>query len=254
MPVALALSPHLDDAAFSCGGTLALLARRGWQVVLCTVFTATVDNPTGFALACQTDKGVGPEVDYMALRRDEDRAAAEALGLGAPLWLPFPEAPHRGYGSAAELFGGLRPDDGITEPVAEAIGALVQSLAPDLLLAPQAVGGHVDHVAVVDVIRRLAPAEPIAWWRDSPYAARDGAPAEPFRDGMAALPEDQVVLTPEPLAAKRAACLAYGSQIPFQFGGPDGLDATLARSGTVERFRLQGAVNVRPPEPPAAPA
>jgi LmbE family N-acetylglucosaminyl deacetylase len=195
MPVALALSPHLDDAAFSCGGTLALLARRGWQVVLCTVFTASVDNPTGFALACQADKGVGPEIDY--------------------------------------------------------IGALLRSLAPDLLFAPQAIGGHVDHVAVVRALQALAPPEPIAWWRDAPYAFRDEAPAEPFREAMAALPEDQVVLTPEPLAAKRAACLSYASQIPFQFGGPEGLDATLARSGTVERFRLQGAVDFRP-EPSSA--
>jgi LmbE family N-acetylglucosaminyl deacetylase len=251
MPVALALSPHLDDAAFSCGGTLALLARRGWQVVLCTVFTASVDNPTGFALACQADKGVGPEIDYMALRRDEDRAAAEALGLGAPLWLPFPEAPHRGYGSAPELFAALRPDDEIAEPVAEAIGALLRSLAPDLLFAPQAIGGHVDHVAVVRALQALAPPEPIAWWRDAPYAFRDGGPAEPFREAMTALPEDQVVLTPEPLAARRAACLSYASQIPFQFGGPEGLDATLARYGTVERFRLQGAVDFRP-EPSSA--
>ena len=28
----LAVSPHLDDAAFSCGGTLARLARAGWEV------------------------------------------------------------------------------------------------------------------------------------------------------------------------------------------------------------------------------
>jgi LmbE family N-acetylglucosaminyl deacetylase len=148
----------------------------------------------------------------------------------------------------------LRPDDGIAEPVAEAIGALVRSLAPDLLFAPQAIGGHVDHVAVVRALQALAPGEPIAWWRDAPYAVRDEAPAEPFRDIMAALAEDQVVLTPEPLAAKRAACLAYGSQIPFQFGGPEGLDATLARSGTVERFRLQGAVDFRPEPSPVASA
>ena len=252
MPIALALSPHLDDAAFSCGGTLALLGRRGWQVVLATVFTTSVENPTGFALACQTDKGLGPEVDYMALRRDEDRAAAEALGLGAPLWLPFREAPHRGYGSASELFAPPRADDDVAEPIAEALRALLASLNPDVLFAPQAIGGHVDHVAVVRALELLAPAAPIAWWRDYPYAVRTDAPAEPFRELMAALPEDQVMLTPEPLAAKRAACLSYGSQIGFQFGGPDGLDAALAGSGTVERFRLQGAVDLRQPEPPAS--
>ena len=79
MPTALALSPHLDDAAFSCGGTLARLAGAGWRVVVATAFTATVPEPSGFALACQLDKGLAPEVDYMALRRDEDAAAMRAL-------------------------------------------------------------------------------------------------------------------------------------------------------------------------------
>ncbi|WP_207955961.1 PIG-L deacetylase family protein [Rubrobacter marinus] len=82
-PTALFVSPHLDDVAFSCGGALALLAREGWRTVLATVFTRSVPDPTGFALACQTDKGLPPEVDYMALRREEDREAARRLGAGS---------------------------------------------------------------------------------------------------------------------------------------------------------------------------
>ena len=70
MPTALALSPHLDDAAFSCGGLLASLAQAGWRVVMATLFTGSVAEPKGFALACQLDKGLGPEIDYMALRRE----------------------------------------------------------------------------------------------------------------------------------------------------------------------------------------
>lgn len=112
MPAALALSPHLDDAAFSCGGTLHRLAQAGWDVTMATLFTGSVRDPQGFALACQTDKGLGPQVDYMALRRDEDAAAARSLGIVAR-HLPFREAPHRGYGSAPELFAGTRPDDAI---------------------------------------------------------------------------------------------------------------------------------------------
>ena len=94
---ALALSPHLDDAAFSCGGTLALLVSRGWRVVLATLFTRSMPDPQGFALACQLDKGLDATVDYMALRRAEDVAACRALGLGEPVHIPLPEAPHRVY-------------------------------------------------------------------------------------------------------------------------------------------------------------
>ena len=108
MPTALILSPHLDDAVFSCGGLMAQLVDSGWCTVMATAFTATVLPVTGFPLACQLDKGLSAEVDYMALRREEDRRAASVLGVQDVRWLDLPEAPHRGYGSAPELFGEIR--------------------------------------------------------------------------------------------------------------------------------------------------
>ena len=137
MPTALVLSPHLDDAAFSCGGSMAQLADAGWRTVMATAFTATVLPVTGFALACQLDKGLGPDVDYMALRREEDRAAAAILGVADLRWLDLPEAPHRGYGSAAALFGAIREDDAMWRPLAGKIAALLGDVQPDLVLAPQ---------------------------------------------------------------------------------------------------------------------
>ena len=160
MQTALAISPHLDDAVFSAGGMLARLARAGWRVVVATVFTASVPDPRGFALACQLDKGLGPEIDYMALRRDEDAVACAHIGA-EPRWLPFAEAPHRGYGSAAALFAGLHPEDDIVARLAPALRALIAGIAPDLMLAPQAVGAHVDHVAVVLALDGCRDADPL---------------------------------------------------------------------------------------------
>lgn len=234
MRTALALSPHLDDAAFSCGGTLALLARAGWRVVVATLFTQSVPDPTGFALACQLDKGLGPEIDYMALRRREDEAACAALGA-EPRWLPFREAPHRGYASAAELFDEVRRDDDIGPALTSAVTDLVAELRPALVLAPQAIGGHVDHVQVVRALDRVGA--PVAWWRDFPYVTRETHPAEPFADRMSALPEHAVPLSDHAMQAKRSACLAYASQLGYQFGGPEGLDRRLAAAGRVELFR-----------------
>ncbi len=236
---ALAISPHLDDAVFSAGGTLARLAARGWQVVMATVFTASVANPRGFALACQLDKGLAPEVDYMALRRGEDRDAARALGI-EPIHLPFREAPHRGYGSAPELFAELRPDDRIGANLADAFERLVADTGPDLILAPQAVGGHVDHVQVVRAFRGAQPPLPVLWWRDFPYTVRSAAPKEPLRAIFAPFPEQVVRLDAEAERCKAEACAAYASQIGFQFGGLEGLKARLAAEDGVERFRLQG--------------
>ena len=222
MPHALALSPHLDDAAFSCGGTLARLVQAGWEVTVCTIFTRSVAAPTGFALACQTDKGLAPEVDYMALRRGEDRAACAALGA-APLWLDHAEAPHRGYHSAAALFGPLLDGD-------PAHGLELPALKADLVLAPQAVGGHVDHVLLARALR--AETRPILWWTDFPYAKRDEAPRPMAK--LKALPEHSVM---GDATARLAACAAYTTQLGFQFGGLEGLRVALAVAGPVERFR-----------------
>ncbi|MCB4805438.1 LmbE family N-acetylglucosaminyl deacetylase [Methylobacterium brachiatum] len=240
MPTALALSPHLDDAAFSCGGLLASLAGEGWRVVMATLFTGSVVDPKGFALACQLDKGLPAEIDYMALRRAEDVRAVEELGIAPPLHLPFREAPHRGYGSAPELFSAPRADDGIAADLAPALAELVAAERPDLILAPQAVGGHVDHVQAVRALTSLAVPIPILWWRDFPYTVREATPREPLADLFATLPVRRIALDPGARARKRAACAAYTSQIGFQFGGVAGLDARLAREEGIEGFRLAG--------------
>ena len=238
---ALAVSPHLDDAAFSCGGMLATLAANGWRVLLATVFTASVPDPQGFALACQLDKGLPASVDYMALRRAEDAEAARALRLDPPLWLPFREAPHRGYESAPALFAGVQPGDHIDAELGKAFADLIDSYRPDLLLAPQAIGGHVDHVQVVRALQRAAGPLPVLWWMDFPYTLRADTPKRPFSEDMSALEERTLTLDPLSLAAKREACRAYVSQLGFQFGGVDGLDRRLAENGPTERFRAQGA-------------
>ena len=236
MPSALALSPHLDDAAFSCGGTLATLAAGGWRVVVATLFALSVPDPSGFALACQLDKGLGPEVDYMALRRAEDGAAMRALRAEA-IHVALPEAPHRGYESAAALFGEVGAEDRIADLLDAAIADLLGEVRPDLVLAPQAIGGHVDHVQVARALHRAAPTAPGLRWRDFPYTVRQAAPRDPFASRHAALPHVGVTLAPEAVAAKREACLAYRSQLGFQFGGPAGLLRRLGEDGPVERFR-----------------
>ena len=230
MLTALALSPHLDDAAFSAGGLLTTLAAGGWRVVMATIFTQSVPAPQGFALACQLDKGLDPDTDYMALRRDEDDAAAAALGLAAPRHLPFREAPHRGYASAPELFADLRADDAIDRAIAPALADLIAAEAPDLLLAPQAVGGHVDHVQVVRALRSVAPAVPILWWRDFPYTVREATPKEPLAPLFADLPAQAVAFDAE--AQARRANRPAGNGESGGDGGGAGNGGGEASGGT----------------------
>ncbi len=252
---AVAVSPHLDDAVFSVGGVLALLSRTGWRVRVVTCFTASVADPCPFALSTQLDKGLPADVDYMALRRAEDRAAQRRLGTLAPVHLPLPEAPHRGYRSAPELFTPPRPGD-----TAEA--QLRQLLRPhlaraDLVLAPQAIGGHVDHLLTARAAAATAPPSRTGWWRDVPYVARTPPPGAGLRRGVPGDAEDAdageagagevdvgevdagevTVDIGAVLADKIAAARCYTTQLGFQFGGPRETGEVLSSVARSESLR-----------------
>lgn len=203
----LFVSPHLDDAVFSAGALIADLTPEH-EVVIATVFTQSVPNPTGFALRCQTDKDIAADVDYMALRRAEDAQATANLGARA-MWLDLPEAPHRGYDSASALFGPRLPQDDLG-PVTAAIAPLVAQAS--LVFGPYGHGKHVDHLLVRDALQACGWA---LYWLDQPYALR-----APFK-ADAALTQRHYAPKPTAVSAKLAACAAYASQLDFQFGGVD---------------------------------
>lgn len=213
---ALFISPHLDDVAFSCGGTLVKLLRANWRVCLCTVFTASVPNPGEFALACQLDKNLAPEVDYMKLRRDEDREFARAAGLGELIHLPHREAPHRNYNSPAELFAGVHQRDVVWRDVAPELRSLAGRTSASIVFAPQGLGNHADHLQVIRAVLAAGLAPNTLWYRDTPYAIREphAAPSPLLSKGLRRV----AVRIDETLETKSDACGAYTTQVPFQFG------------------------------------
>ena len=224
MKTAFFISPHLDDVVFSCGGTLAKLADENWQTILCTIFTKSVINPQGFALACQLDKNLAADLDYMKLRRAEDCRAAKILGAAESLHLNFLEAPHRGYESAPELFAGEKHGDKIWKKVAEHFEMLNEIHQPEIIFAPQGLGNHVDHLQTIRAVRKVFPVEKIRWYRDMPYAIRQSdAPSELLPPGLFPFFSEIEDYLPQ----KIAACAAYRSQINFQFGSLDQIKPTL---------------------------
>jgi LmbE family N-acetylglucosaminyl deacetylase len=198
------------------------------RVVTC--FTASVADPSPFALSTQLDKGLTADVDYMALRRAEDAAALARLGA-EPVHLPLPEAPHRGYTSAPDLFAGQHADDDVAGPLRDALAPHLDGA--DLVLAPQAIGDHVDHRVVVDVVAALRP--DALYWRDAPYVLRrpDAAPWRGVPPGA-----EQHVEIGAHLDAKAAAGRCYATQVGFQFGGPDEVAPALAALARAEADRV----------------
>lgn len=233
MKYAVAVSPHLDDAVFSAGATIAALVVAGWRVRVVTCFTLSVADPSPFALSTQLDKGLPADVDYMALRRAEDAAALAVLGA-QPVHLPLPEAPHRGYTSAPDLFAGVHGDDRIIDEVQAALSPHLAGA--DVVLAPQAIGDHADHRVVTDAVAALVPEA--LWWRDAPYVLR--CPDAPPWTGVPAGGERAICIATH-LTTKIDAACRYVSQLGFQFGGVQHVGPQLRKLAVAEATRTGSA-------------
>ena len=229
----LFLSPHLDDAVFSAGGYIAALVGSGYEVEIVTYFTKSVLHPTGFALACQLDKNLGPEVDYMTLRREEDVAAGKELGASVR-HLDLAEAPHRGYHSAEELFAGVHELDNLDQDIDALSTTLLQDDAVVAVFAPIGIGNHADHLQVRAAVERLYPMFPekeFFFWYDQPYLVN--RPEEKpdcehsgtdCTDLLEDLPPRKFSFdTSTHFERKMHACDCYTTQVPFQFKDSAGM-------------------------------
>lgn len=78
MKTAMIFSPHADDAAAFCGGTLAKFAAEGWKIVLVRVTDDALDS-------------VGLTVEETVRRNTEElHLAAEIMGISEIVELGFP--------------------------------------------------------------------------------------------------------------------------------------------------------------------
>jgi LmbE family N-acetylglucosaminyl deacetylase len=174
------ISPHLDDVVLSCGGTLAHLARRRAEVILVTVFTADSANEAQLSpLARQLHQEWNEDSHPFRLRRQEDRAVAERLGIKYR-WLGFLDAIYRDpdLQDSGELFlTEFDPrSDPCFEPVRDAIWQLVNEHPGAIVFAPLGLGHHRDHLLVHHVLQDVkamtSAASEYYYYEDYPYAAK----------------------------------------------------------------------------------
>lgn len=159
MPVHLFLSPHLDDAVLSCGGTIHQLAQRGEQVVILTVMAGEPpDNlpNTPSLQAVQARWGTGHHL--VGARRAEDIRAARRLGAKV-VHLTLLECLFRtarsGDGSRAALYPKEDSPFREYEKADEAQVLLLESQScvregVVTIYAPLCVDHHIDHRLVRD--------------------------------------------------------------------------------------------------------
>ncbi len=191
------ISPHLDDAVFSCGS---LLARRPGSTVV-TVFTGV---PEDASVLTQWDRDCGFTSAGQAMqeRTKENRRALAAL-----------RAEDHALGLLDCQY--LECPDAAMPQLTEALLSTLQDLSPDAVALPLGLF-HGDHIRVSDAALLIWETWPeMAWflYEDAPYRAQPGA----VQQRLVQLHARGLVLTPANFlgdpAAKAEAIAAYPTQI-----------------------------------------
>jgi LmbE family N-acetylglucosaminyl deacetylase len=204
-------SPHFDDAAL--GAAYLLLAHPGSTVV--TLFGGRPAAYPGTPTEWDALGGFTSGDDVVALRREEDRAAMDALGA-RPHWLDFVDHQY------------LAPDERASaKDVAVALEAAIDELHPTAVFLPMGLANP-DHVVTHEAGMLLAPPrDDITWfaYEDSGYKHIPGMLAWRIAKLFASdlWPTPMVVPNVPDVDRKRAAIECYKSQL-----GPLNRDHALA--------------------------
>ncbi len=245
------LSPHRDDAAFSCGLLLTHLLRVGATVELVNVCTETDYAPY---LSGNSEPRTA---QVSRTRRAEDlhflQSLREATSSGRTTMtdLDWRDSPLR---------LGIATDNVLQAPAeTEAtVAALAQAFAPwrqaDVILSPLALGNHIDHRMVRDAASLAFSPQQLGWYEDLPYAcwmpaaertqtvqdtlrclsAQTSAWTAPYQSGDLALKQRYTLCYPSQIAADLAERIAQdaadqrGERMHLPPTVTAKLDATLA--------------------------
>lgn len=170
------LSPHYDDAVFSCGGGIWELRQAGEEV---EVWTICGGQPPPAAMSSpyvqELHRRWGFGVEAVARRRAEDAEALSQLAVaGFSFSIPdciyrLSRSNHPLYTSDESLFGELHPEE--SELIEELKEQILQRVSPQSqLICPLGVGNHVDH----QLTRRAAERSglPLWYYAEIPYIFR----------------------------------------------------------------------------------
>ncbi|MDQ0744057.1 LmbE family N-acetylglucosaminyl deacetylase/SAM-dependent methyltransferase [Clavibacter sp. B3I6] len=199
MTALLVISAHADDESIGAAGLMATAAALGVPVTLAIVTDGGASHP---------GSPTRTPAELVALRRDEARAALDAV------------APDAGLVLLAHPDGGIRER---RDAVRDDLAALLSDAVPGTwVAAPWRGDGHRDHRVTGEVVAELVlalPAErgiqlveyPVWMW----HWAAPGDPRVPWA-GMRALPLD-----PGMRAAKSSAVRAHASQVVALSDAPE---------------------------------
>ena len=240
----LVVSPHPDDESLCCGGQIQQALAAGSQVWIVWL-TAGDGFEWDAVVTHRTLRPVGAPMRKLALRRQgEAQRAAEILGVDAAheVFLGYPDGGllhmvfdyyDQPYTSrytgqrAVTLPGALSPGAAYTGANLEKdLQSVMNSVDPTVVLAPSPIDRHPDHRAAGDMVLRILgkrrQVDRVRWWIvhggvewPLPKGLHVNLPLVPPPRG-AALPWQQVPITPTQEAVKEQAIRAHRSQMEVE--------------------------------------
>jgi len=233
-PAAVFVSPHPDDVALSCGGTVAAHVAAGGRAFIATVFSGIPDATRPLSNFARTlhRRWFGVELDASAAvraRRAEDAAAAAILRAEHRA-LDHLDAIYRGTSSREELFRTpSSQDDELIQRIAKDLAQIRDETKANRFYLPLGFGLHIDHV----LCAKLAPlledlGSEVCFFEDFPYALRSTA----CPVGRSELEPVAVDITAH-IDQRLAAIRCYATQLESLFGWDDPTEAVLRFAGTV---------------------
>ena len=222
------LSPHFDDAVYSCGGTLGVQMSVGLKPLVITVFGGAPEQGSplsSFAMDVHRQMGFSQDINtVIQTRRREDAAAMELLGVDY-LWLDYPDAIYRGnpayYTQNSQLMGSEvnSGDRWIDEELAELLVSLRKRLLDAVWYAPLSIGRHVDHQIVCSAADRLTQlGAKVNLYEDFPYVVRHPGSLVDRLEEFGNTLEPALVEMSEMLHQRLQAAAKYASQTGVNFG------------------------------------
>jgi LmbE family N-acetylglucosaminyl deacetylase len=171
MPTVLAVGAHPDDVEITCAGTLALLARAGWEVRIASMTPGDLGSATL------------SRARIAAVRRREGAASAKLIGAAYTCL---------GFDDLCVVY---------SEESKRRVSGFLRLARPDLLIVPSPVDYMADHEETPRIVREAAFASTIPNWKAS-FGGRSAPPCGKLPAVLYADPIDLVDHFGKPVAAE----------------------------------------------------
>lgn len=228
------LSPHLDDAALSCGASISMLVEQSIDVRVYTVFSGIPKTEELSQLAKAIHLEGELEGDAMLRRREEDRVAMQYLGVNFT-YVDFLDCIYRTdpagksrYQTKKDIFAvhpHLEVDADTLQDLITYLCRMLKELQPSEVYVPLGIGHHIDHILVREALERSIVqsgsdnSSELIYYEDVPYICSPESRDFLITLSKSFVPKPQWVSS-RAWTTKLEAIAAYKSQVTTMWDSP----------------------------------